>query len=53
VSVEEIDVWRPFEVRYVYTIEEQLSIIFSGGPWEGYRISDEVGCLLVSEQDHG
>jgi len=53
VSVEEIDAWRPFEVRYVYPIEEQLSIIFRGGPWERYRISDEAGCLLVSEPDHG
>jgi hypothetical protein len=53
VSVEEIDAWRPCEVRYVYPLEEQLSIIFSGGAWEGYRISDEAGCLLVSERDHG
>ena len=53
VSVEEIEAWRPFEVRYVYPLEEQLSIILRGGPCERDRISDEAGRLLVSGRDHG
>ena len=53
VFAEEIEAWRPFEVRYVYPLEEELSILLRGGPCEQYRVTDEAGCLLVSEREHG